>query len=43
MLNLMILRNTLRTNAPSCRERARLAGKWVWRDIRLMLTLVNRV
>lgn len=43
MLNLMILRNTLRTNAPSCRDRARLAGKWVWRDIRLMLTLVNRV
>jgi len=43
MLNLMILRNTLRTNAPSCRERARLAGKWVWRDIRLMLTLVDRI
>ena len=43
MLNLMILRNTLRTNAPSCRDRARLAGKWIWRDIRLMLTLVNRI
>ena len=43
MLNLMILRNTLRTNAPSCRDRARLAGKWIWRDIRLMLTLVDRI
>lgn len=43
MMNLMILRNTLRTNAPSCRERARLAGKWIWRDIRLMLTLVDRI
>ena len=43
MLNLMILRNTLRVNAPACRERARAAGKWVWRDMRLMLTLVNRI
>ena len=43
MLDLMILRNSLRRNAPACRERARLAGKWVWRDIRLMLTLVNRI
>lgn len=42
-LNLMILRNTLAKNAPACRERARLAGKWVWRDIRLMLTLVSRI
>ena len=43
MMNLMILRNTLRTNAPACRERARLAGKWTWRDIRLMTTLVDRI
>ena len=43
MLNLMILRNTLRTNAPSCRERARMAGKWVWRDIRLLTVLVERI
>ncbi len=43
MLNLMILRNTLRTNAPSCRDRARRAGKWIWRDIRLLLTLVDRI
>lgn len=43
MLNLMILRNTLRVNAPANRERARRAGKWIWRDIRLMQTLVERV
>ena len=43
MMNLMVLRNTLRTNAPACRERARLAGKWIWRDIRLLLTLVDRI
>ena len=43
MMNLMILRNTLRTNAPACRERARAAGKWTWRDIRLLTTLVDRV
>lgn len=43
MMNLMVLRNTLSKNAPACRERARMAGKWVWRDIRLMLTLVNRI
>ena len=43
MLNLMILRNSLRVNAPACRERARAAGKWIWRDIRLLLTLVNKI
>ena len=43
MLNLMILRNTVRQNAPACRERARLAGKWVWRDIRLLTVLVERI
>ena len=43
MLNLMVLRNTLRVNAPACRERAKAAGKWIWRDIRLMLTLVNKI
>lgn len=43
MMNLMILRNTLRTNAPACRERARAAGKWTWRDIRLLTTLVDRI
>lgn len=43
MMNLIILRNSLVTNAPACRERAKLAGKWVWRDIRLMLSLVTRI
>lgn len=43
MLNLMILRNSLRVNAPACRERAKAAGKWIWRDIRLLLTLVNKI
>ena len=43
MLNLMVLRNTLKVNAPACRERARMAGKWVWRDMRLMLALVCKV
>lgn len=43
MLNLMILRNTLLRNAPACRERARLAGKWIWRDIRLATVLICRI
>ena len=43
MMNLMILRNSLAVCSPACRERARRAGKWVWRDIRLMLTLVCRI
>lgn len=43
MLNLMILRNTMKRNAPACRERARLAGKWVWRDMRLLTVLVERI
>lgn len=43
MLNLMVLRNTLAVNAPACRERAKGAGKWVWRDIQIMLALVNKV
>lgn len=43
MLNLMILRNTLIRNAPACRERARLAGKWIWRDIRLATVLICRI
>lgn len=43
MLNLMVLRNTLMRNAPACRERARLAGKWIWRDIRLATVLICRI
>ena len=43
MMNLMILRNSLAKFSPACRERAKRAGKWIWRDIRLMTTLVDRV
>lgn len=43
MLNLMVLRNSLAQYAPACRDRARKAGKWIWRDIRLLQCLVNRV
>lgn len=43
MLNLMVLRNTLMRNAPACRERAKLAGKWIWRDIRLATVLICRI
>ena len=43
MLNLMVLRVSLAKFAPECRGRAKKAGRYVWRDIRLMLTLVDRV
>lgn len=43
LMNLMILRNTLVLNSSACRDRAKRAGKWTWRNIRLMLTLVNKV
>ena len=43
MLNLMVLRNSLKRYAPACRERARQAGKWVWRDIRIIDSLVDKV
>jgi hypothetical protein len=43
MMNLMILRNTLAKNAPAIRERAKRAGRWTWRDIRLMFALVSKV
>lgn len=43
MLNLMVLRNTLLRNGPACRERAKLAGKWIWRDIRLAAVLIDRI
>ena len=43
MMNLMVLRNSLAAHAPACRERAKRAGKWTWRDIRLMLRLVCKV
>ena len=43
MMNLMVLRNTLHRNGPAVRERAKRSGKWTWRDIRLMTTLVDRI
>lgn len=43
MLNLMVLRNSLARYSPATKERARLAGKTVWRDIRLMMHLVCKV
>lgn len=43
MLNLMILRNSLARYAPAARERAKRAGRYTWRDIRLMLRLVDKV
>lgn len=43
MMNLMVLRNTLRTNAPACRERAQRAGAGIWEDIQRMLEAVDRI
>jgi len=43
MMNLMILRNTLRKNAPSVEDRAKRAGAGVWEDIVAMNDLVERV
>ena len=43
MMNLMVLRNTLRTNSPACRERAVRAGPGIWEDIGQMLELVDRI
>ena len=43
MMNLMVLRNTLRTNAPACRERAERAGPGIWEDIQAMLAAVDRI
>ena len=43
MLNLMIVRNALAKYSPALRERARRAGRYTWRDIRLMFRLVDKV
>ena len=43
MLNLMILRNALFAHAPAIRERARQAGRYTWRDIRLAARLVEKI
>lgn len=43
MQNLMILRNAMHMYAPAARERARRAGPTVWRDLRLITVLVEKV
>lgn len=43
MMNIMIVRNALRKYGPACRDRARRAGKWVWRDIRMLTTVLERI
>ena len=43
MMNMMVLRNTLMANGPAVKERAKRAGKYTWRDIRLMTRLVEKV
>lgn len=43
MLNLMILRNALHLYGPATRERAKRAGPTVWRDLRLLTVLVEKV
>ena len=43
MMNLMVLRNSLAKYSPATKERARLAGKYVWRDIRLLFRLVCKI
>ena len=41
MMNLMVLRNSLYQYGPVMRERCRRAGRYVWRDLRLMTRLVG--
>ena len=43
MLNLMVVRNGLVKYGPDMRERCREAGPTVWRDLRLMTVLCERV
>ena len=43
MMNLMVTRNGIKKYAPGIRARAVRAGKWVWRDIRLMERLIDKV
>ncbi len=43
MMALIVLRNALAKYGPACRERAKRAGKWVWRDMRILLRLVEKV
>ncbi len=41
MMNLMVLRNSLYQYGPVMRERCRRAGKYAWRDLRLMTRIVS--
>ena len=41
MMNLMVLRNSLYQYGPVMRERCRRAGRYVWRDLRLMTRIVS--
>ena len=41
-MDLMILRNTLLSNMDRNRDRLKKAGRYCWRDARLMLTLVQK-
>ncbi len=43
MMNLMVLRNSLKRYAPACKDRAKRSGKWTWRNIRIMEALVDRI
>lgn len=43
MMNLMILRNSLMVNSQACKDRAKRAGKWTWRNIRILTALVCKV
>ena len=42
MLTLMIVRNNLIKYLPGSKRRCREAGRWVWRDLRLVLSLVDK-
>lgn len=43
LLALMVLRNQLVKYSPDIRQRCRDAGRWTWRDLRLMLAMIDRV
>jgi hypothetical protein len=43
MMNLMILRNALKVHGPAMEARAKRAGPTVWRDIRMMGAVIDRI
>lgn len=43
LLALLVLRNQLMRYSPDIRQRCRDAGRWTWRDLRLMLAMIDRV